>query len=115
MRELQERKKPQRLVSQTGTTVRGAKKVAQEPVEHWDLVSTPTGATDEDCVPYLKALGVEQRLRKAARLLFKQLSPEIVHEGLKRLNSNIAPGLDGSQQISSKDSRRLLNRKCISQ
>ena len=44
---------------------------------------------------YLKALGVEQRLRKAGRLLFKQLSPDIVHEGLKRLNSNNAPGLDG--------------------
>ena len=43
---------------------------------------------------YLKALGVEQRLRKAGRLLFKQLSPEIVHEGLKRLNSNSALGLD---------------------
>ena len=44
---------------------------------------------------YLQALGVEQRLRKAGRLLFKQLSPEIVHEGLKRLNSNSVPGLGG--------------------
>ena len=44
---------------------------------------------------YLKALGVEQRLRKAGRLLFKQLSSDIVREGLKRLNSNSAPGLDG--------------------
>ena len=52
------------------------------------------GATEEDCVAYLKALGVEQRLRKAGRLVFKQLSPEIIHEGLKRLNSNSAPGLD---------------------
>ena len=38
---------------------------------------------------------MEQRLRKAGRLLFKQLSPDIVHEGLKRLNSNSSPGLDG--------------------
>ena len=44
---------------------------------------------------YLKALGVEQRLSKAGRLLFKQLSPEIVHEGLNQLNSYSAPGLDG--------------------
>ena len=44
---------------------------------------------------YLKALGVEQRLRKAGRLPFKQLSPQIVHEGLKRLNGNSAPGVDG--------------------
>ena len=44
---------------------------------------------------YLKALGVEQRLCKAGQLLFKQLSPDIVHEGLKRLNSTSAPGLDG--------------------
>ena len=38
---------------------------------------------------------MEQRLRKAGQLLFKQLSPKIVHEGLKRFNSNSAPGLDG--------------------
>ena len=84
MMELQERKKLQQLVSRTGTAVRGAKAVAQELVEHWDRVSIPTGATEEDCVAYLKASGVEQRLRKAGRRLFKQLSPEIVHEGLKR-------------------------------
>ena len=44
---------------------------------------------------YLKALGVEQRLLKGGRVLFKQLSPEIVHEGLKRLSSNSAPRLAG--------------------
>ena len=44
---------------------------------------------------YLKPLGVEQRLRKARRLLFKQFPPKIVHEGLKPLNSNSAPWLDG--------------------
>ena len=44
---------------------------------------------------YLKALGVEQRLRKAGRFLFKQLSLDIVHEGLKRLNSSSSPALDG--------------------
>ena len=95
MRELHERKKLQQLVSRAGTAVRGAKAVAKELVEHWDQVSTPTGATEEECVAYLKALGVEQRLRKAGRLLFKQLSLDIVHEGLKRLNSNSSPGLDG--------------------
>ena len=70
MRELQERKKLQQLVSRIGTAVRRAKAVVQELVEHWDRVSTPTGATKEDCVAYLKALGMEQRLRKAGRLLF---------------------------------------------
>ena len=92
MRELQERKKLQQLISRAGTAVRGAKTMPQELVEHWDRVSTPE---EEDCVAYLKALGVVQRLRKAGRLLFKQLSPDIVHEGLKRLNSHSAPGLDG--------------------
>ena len=95
MRELQERKKLQQLVSRTGSAIRGAKAVAKELVDHWDKVSTPTGSTEEDCVAYLKSLGVEQRLRKASRLLFKQLSLDIVHEGLKRLNSNSSPGLDG--------------------
>ena len=95
MRELQERKKLQQLVSRTGSAIRGAKAVAKELVDHWDKVSTPTGTTEEECVAYLKALGVEQRLRKAGRLLFKQLSLDIVHEGLKRLNSNSSPGLDG--------------------
>ena len=95
MRELQERKKLWQLVSRAGTAVRGAKTVAQELVEHWDRVSTPAGATEEECVAYLKALGVEQRLRKAGRLLFKQLSLDIVHEGLKRLTSNSSPGLNG--------------------
>ena len=95
MREPQERKKLQQLVSRAGTAIRGAKAVAKELVEHWDQVSNPTGATEEECVAYLKALGVEQRLRKAGRLLFKQLSLDIVHEGLKRLNSNSSPGLDG--------------------
>ena len=95
MHELQERKKLQQPVSRAGTAIRGAKAVAKELVEHWDQVSTPTGATEEECVAYLKALGVEQRLRKAGRLLFKQLSLDIVHEGLKRLNSNSSPGLDG--------------------
>ena len=33
--------------------------------------------------------------RKAGRLLFKQLSLDVVHEGLKRLNSNSSPGLEG--------------------
>ena len=92
MREPQERKKLQQLVSRAGTAVRGATAVAKEPVEHWDRVS---GATEEECVAYLKASGVEQRLRKAGRLLFKQLSLDIVHEGLKRLNNNSSPGLDG--------------------
>ena len=87
MRELQERKKLQQVLSRAGTAVRGAKAVAKELVEHWDRVSTPTGATEEECVACLKALGVEQGLRKAGRLLFKQLSLDIVHEGLKRLNS----------------------------
>ena len=59
MSELQDRKKFQQLLSRTGTTIRGAKAVAQEVVEHWDPISTPTGATEEDCVAYLKALGVE--------------------------------------------------------
>ena len=95
MRGLQEREKKKQLVSRSGTAIRGAKAVAKELVEHWDQVSTPTGATEEECVAYLKALGVEQRLRKAGRLLFKQLSLDIVHEGLKRLNSNSSPGLDG--------------------
>ena len=95
MRELQERKKLQQLVSRTGSAIRGAKAVAKELVDHWDKVSTPTGSTEEECVAYLKSLGVEQRLRKAGRLLFKQLSLDIVHEGLKRLNSNSSPGLDG--------------------
>ena len=95
MRELQERKKLQQLVSRSGSAIRGAKAVAKELVDHWDKVSTPTGSTEEDCVAYLKSLGVEQRLRKAGRLLFKQLSLDIVHEGLKRLNSNSSPGLDG--------------------
>ena len=95
MRELQERKKLPQLVSRAGTAVRGAKAMAKELVEHWDQVSTPTGATEEECVAYLKSLEVEQRLRKAGRLLFKQLSLDIVHEGLKRLNSNSSPGLDG--------------------
>ena len=95
MRELQERKKLHQLVSRAGTAIRGAKAVAKELVEHWDQVSTPTGATEEECVAYLKALGAEQRLCKAGRLLFKQLSLDIVHEGLKRLNSNSSPGLDG--------------------
>ena len=91
MRELQERKKLQQLVSRTGLAIRGAKAVAKELVDHWDKVSTPTGSTEEDCVAYLKSLGVEQRLRKAGRLLFKQLSLDIVHEGLNRLNSNSYP------------------------
>ena len=95
MREPQERKKLQQLVSRTGSAIRGAKAVAKELVDHWDKVSTPTGSTEEDCVAYLKSLGVEQRLRKAGRLLFKELSLDIVHEGLKRLNSNSSPGLDG--------------------
>ena len=93
VRKLHERKNLQQLVFRAGTPVRGAKAVAQELA--WDRVSTPTGATEEDCVAYLKALGVEQRLQKAGRLPFKQLSPYIVHEGLKRLNSNVARGLDG--------------------
>ena len=88
------RKKLQQLVSRTSTAVRGAKAVAQELVEHWARASTPTGATEEDCVAHLKAIGVEQRLRKAGRLLLTQLSLEIVHDGLKRLNSNSALGLD---------------------
>ena len=95
MRELQERKKLQQLVSRAGTAIRGAKAVAKELVEHWDQVSTPMGATEEECVVYLKTLGVEQRLRKAGLLLFKQLSLDIVHEGLKRLSSNSSPRLDG--------------------
>ena len=95
MRELQERRKLQQLVSRAGTAVHRAKAVAKELVEHWDQVSTPTGGTEEECVAYLKALGVEQRLRKAGRLLFKQPSLDMVHEGLKRLNSNSSPGLDG--------------------
>ena len=95
MRELQERKKLQQMVSRTGSAIRGAKAVAKELVDHWDKVSTPTGSTEEECAAYLKSLGVEQRLRKAGRLLFKQLSLDIVHEGLKRLNSNSSPGLDG--------------------
>ena len=95
MRELQERKKLQQPVSRAGTAVHGAKTVAKEPVQHWDRVSIPTGATEEECVAYLKALGVEQRLCKAGRLLFKRLSLDILHEGLKRLNSNSSPGLDG--------------------
>ena len=94
MRELQERKKLQQLVSRAGTSIRGAKAVAKELVEHWDQVSTPTGATEEEFVAYPKALGVEQRLRKAGRLMFKQFSLDIVHEGLKRLNNNSSPGLD---------------------
>ena len=69
--------------------------MAKELVEHWNRVSTPTGATGEECVAYLKAFGVEQRLRKAGRLLFKQLSLDIVHEGLNWLNSNSSLGLDG--------------------
>ena len=69
--------------------------MAKELVEHWDQVSTPTGATEEECVAYVKALGVEQRLRKAGRLLFRQVSLDIVHEGLKRLNSKSSAGLDG--------------------
>ena len=69
--------------------------MAKELVERWDQVSTPTGATEKECVAYLKALGVEQRLRKAGPLLFKQLSLDIVHEGLKKLNSNSSPRLDG--------------------
>ena len=91
MRELQERKKLQQLVSRTSSAIRGAKAVAKELVDHWDKASTPTGTTEEECVAYLKALGVEQRLRKAGRLLFKQLSLDIIHEGLKRLNSNSSP------------------------
>ena len=82
-------------MSRTGTPVRGAKAAAQELVEDRDRACTPMGPTEEDCVAYLKALGVEQRLRKAGGLPFKQLSVEIVHEGLKRLNINSAPGLDG--------------------
>ena len=69
--------------------------MAKDLVERWDRVSTPTGATDEECFAYMKVLGVEQRLRKAGRLLFKQLSLDIVHEVLKRLNSNSSRGLDG--------------------
>ena len=61
MRELQERKKLQQLVSRACTAVRRAKTVAKHLVEHWDRVSSPTGATEEECVAYLKALGVEQR------------------------------------------------------
>ena len=95
MRELQERKKLQQLVPRIGSAIRGAKAVAKELVDHWDKMSTPAGSTEEDCVAYLKSLGVEQRLRKAGRLLCKQISPDIVHEGLKRLNSNSSPGLDG--------------------
>ena len=53
MRELQERKKLQQLVSRAGTAVRGAKAVAKKLLEHWDQVSTPTGATEEECVAYL--------------------------------------------------------------
>ena len=68
--------------------------VATELVDHWDKVSIPMGSTEEECVAYLKSLGVEQRLRKEGRLLFKQPSLDIVHEGLKRLNSNSSPGLD---------------------
>ena len=70
-------------MTRIGSPLRGAKAVARELVEHWDPVSTPTGATEEDCVAYLKVLRVEQRLRNASQLLFKQLSPYIVHEGLK--------------------------------
>ena len=58
-------------------------------------MSTPTEATEEECLAYPKALGVEQRLRKARRLVFKQLSRDVVHEGLKRPNSNSSSGLDG--------------------
>ena len=114
MRELQERKKLQQLVSRAGTTVRGAKTVAKELVEHWDRVSTPTGATEEECMAYVKALGVEQRLRKAGRLLFKQLSLDTVHEGLKRLNSNSSLDWTASQQNSSRGSQKVSNRKCMS-
>ena len=71
MRELQERRKLQQLVSRAGTAVRGTEAVAKELVEHRDQVSTPAGATEEECVAYLRALGVERRLRKESRLLFK--------------------------------------------
>ena len=112
MRELQERKKLQQLVSRAGIAVRGAKTVAKELVEHWDRVSTPTGATEEECLAYLKALGVEQRLRKAGRLLFKQLSLDIAHEGLKRLTAPL--DWTASRQNSSRGSQKFLNRKCMS-
>ena len=116
MRELQERKKLQQLVSRIGTAVRGAKAVAKELVEHWDRVSTPTGATEEECVSmaYLKALGVEHRLRKAGRLLFKQLSMDIVHEGLKRLTATAPQDWMASRQNSSRGSQKFLSRKCMS-
>ena len=36
MRELQERKKLQQLVSRTSSAIRGAKALAKELVDHWD-------------------------------------------------------------------------------
>ena len=95
MRELQERRKLQQLMSHSGTPVRGAVAAARTVVEHWDRVSAPTGATEEECTAYLKQPGIGSRLWNTGRPLFSQLSLDIVKEGLKLLNINGALGLDG--------------------
>ena len=69
MRELQERKKLQQLVSRTGSAIRGAKAVAKELVDHWDKVSTPTGTTEEECV------GLSEGVRSGAAVAQGRSTP----------------------------------------
>ena len=61
----------------------------------WDGVMLDNAVTEVDCKRYLESLVIPANVKRAAPLLFRQVSLPLVQEALRQMKPHSSPGLDG--------------------
>ena len=90
MTELQQRRKLGWVKDKQGQVLHDPLRIAEALVQHWSSVSVTGKKSVDECIGYLKGLGLPGNLENKAKALFRPLTEEIVQEALHRLYNGVS-------------------------
>ena len=97
MKEMEERRTVMRLRDSQGHYAQSREQMASMLQKFWDGVMLDNAVTVVDCTRYLESLPIPANVKRAAPLLFRQVSLPLVQEALRQMKPHSSPGLDGIQ------------------
>ena len=113
MKEMEERRTVMRLRDSEGHYAQSREQMASMLQKFWEGVMLDNAVTQVDCTRYLESLPIPANVKRAAPLLFRQVSLPLVQEALRQMKPHSSPGLDGIQASSYQAMDGLLSEKML--
>ena len=95
VKQLQCRKKLQRLRDSSGNILTDPAAIAKEVTSFWAGIMNTGGGDGEACVAYLRSFFGKRNIPQLFRALFKPLTIDLANKALDSLQLNSSPGIDG--------------------